>query len=363
VEGCREAGIQCLEVPGLDWAEGLTYGPGEELTSWRDRAWHQLIDFVRKQGKRIDLFLSYLYPKQVDVSAIKDLSKLGIPSVNFFCDNVREFRVVPSEFSAFTLNWVPEYEAVRMYKDSGVGFLHLPMPCWIPTNLRNVPLVESERPTFIGSADILRRDLLGNAIAIGADLVIRGRGWSSNDAAEVSVRRSFAEIVLNQASEVRRNGAMGLGRKLMGKFSRRPPPAIPDERIIAAVSEQLEYFRITREAVVTIGINRVPTLRAGWRCPLSYSRLRDIEAPMLGACYLTERTKGLELMYESGHEIETYRTPEELRLKLSALVCDASRRLKMRQRAQEKALNELTVAKSLSRICSHLGLQNRGNDD
>ena len=33
---------------------------------------------------------------------------------------------------------------------------------------------------------------------------------------------------------------------------------------------------------------------------------------MLGACYLTEWTAGLEHMYELGKEIETYRTPEEL---------------------------------------------------
>ena len=40
---------------------------------------------------------------------------------------------------------------------------------------------------------------------------------------------------------------------------------------------------------------------------------------MLGACYLTEWTEGLEHMYELGKEIETYRTAEELTSKLSEL--------------------------------------------
>ena len=31
VEGCREAGIECLEVPGVDWAEGVVYPPGANL--------------------------------------------------------------------------------------------------------------------------------------------------------------------------------------------------------------------------------------------------------------------------------------------------------------------------------------------
>jgi hypothetical protein len=44
--------------------------------------------------------------------------------------------------------------------------------------------------------------------------------------------------------------------------------------------------------------------------PNTYSRLRDIEAPMLGACYLTEQTEGLECLYDIGNEIEIYKDPE-----------------------------------------------------
>jgi spore maturation protein CgeB len=107
--------------------------------------------------------------------------------------------------------------------------------------------------------------------------------------------------------------------------------------------------------VVTIGVNRVPTANRSPYRPLVYSRLRDIEAPMLGACYLTEWTEGLEHMYELGKEIETYRTAEELTTKLSELRLDPERRSAMRERAQRRALSDHSVARSIARIGAHFG--------
>jgi hypothetical protein len=117
-----------------------------------------------------------------------------------------------------------------------------------------------------------------------------------------------------------------------------------------------EYFRVTREAQVTIGVNRVPTTRRSNRNPLTYSRLRDLEAPMLGACYLTEWTEGLGQLYEPATEIETYRTPEELCAKIAELKQDPARRRRLRERGQKRALADHSVARSLGRIQEKLGL-------
>jgi spore maturation protein CgeB len=109
-----------------------------------------------------------------------------------------------------------------------------------------------------------------------------------------------------------------------------------------------------REAAVTIGVNRVPTARASNHRPLTYSRLRDLEAPMVGACYLTEWTAGLGELYELGTEIEAYKTPEELAAKLEALKRDPARRRGLRKRGQRRALEDHGVARSLKRIVHQL---------
>src|SRR4051794_4564671 len=99
--GIAEAGHKWAEIPGVDWAEGCATAGGKELSFWRGRTWNRTIDWAGNElaaGRPIDLFLSYLFPQQIEVAAIAQLKQLGIPCVNFFCDNVREFTRVPQEF-------------------------------------------------------------------------------------------------------------------------------------------------------------------------------------------------------------------------------------------------------------------------
>ncbi len=360
VNACAEAGIECVEVPGLDWAEGLAHPPDEDLDRWREYTWETVLAFVRKEkeSRPIDCFLGYLYPKQVEVGAIATLQDWGIPCVNFFCDNVREFDKVPAEYHPFALHWVPEFEALPMYRSAGLPHLHAPMPCWVPPQLRSVPVAETEPPTFIGSADLLRRALLGQALQAGAKLEIRGVGWGLRDEARKAntAERGLPELLYNQVAYVRAHGSKALYRKLEDRLLPIDLPPIDDVFVKTPVSPD-DYVRITREAVVTLGINRVPSARASNRRPLTYSRLRDMEAPMLGACYLTEWTAGIGELYELGEEVETYRTSEELVFKLGELTRNLARRKLMRQRAQHRALTDHAAVRSLLRIGARLGLE------
>src|SRR3954464_975729 len=112
-----EAGHECLEAPESDWAKGLLPLEPEAATAWRDLTWRKAVDFLRREHARvpIDFFLGYLFPRQVLPAAVEEIRALGIPCVNFFCDNVREFRRVPEEYRNFDLHWVPEHKAVSLY--------------------------------------------------------------------------------------------------------------------------------------------------------------------------------------------------------------------------------------------------------
>lgn len=352
--------MEFVEIPGVDWAEALTYPPGKELDFWRAHTWEAVLDFVRREHARqpLDFFLCYLYPQQVEVAAIIELQRLGIPCVNFFCDNVREFYHLPVEYHPFALHWVPEFEALPLYRQAGLPHIHAPMPCWVPPELRCLPQAETELATFLGSPDLLRRDLLGRALNAGADFVIRGYGWTGKKEklpSNTMPQGSIASTIANQFNLIQSQGVRGLGCKIVDRVWPLRAPAMPDSRVFPPVSSD-DYSRISREAIVTIGVNRVPTARRSHRNPLTYSRLRDLEAPMLGACYLTEWTEGLSQLYELGTEIETYRTPEELCAKISDLKRDPTRRQSLRQRGQKRALADHSVARSLIRIQQKLGL-------
>jgi hypothetical protein len=360
VHGLAEAGHEVLEVPGVDWAEGLVHRPGAALDLWRARTWEKVRTFVRaeRRDRPVDLFLSYLFPSQIEVGTIRELQNMGIPCVNFYCDNVREFRTVPAEYRAFALHWVPEFEALPMYRAARLAHVHAPMPCWIPQNLRTAPAAETEPPTFVGSADILRRDLFSKAVQAGAKFTVCGAGWpEESGGGRVAPRpRRLSAIVANQAAFVRSHGFGALLRKAESLIYPMRPAPLPAWSVGIAPASENEYFRVTREATVCLGVNRVPTARNSNLHPLRYSRLRDIEAPMLGACYLTEWTEGLEYLFEIGTEIEAYRTADELSTKLGELTSDPKRRRSMRGRAQRRALEEHCLGRSIARISERLGL-------
>ena len=352
VKGAEEAGMSVAEVPGVDWAEGLLPLQRDERHAWLANTWQRTLEFIRREHERspIRLFLGYLYPEQVDSTAIGELRRLGIPTVNFFCDNLREFRKVPDVYRGFDLHWVPEFEAVAMYRAADLAHVHAPMPAWVPPHMRRADHLETEPATFIGSADVLRRALFSDALSSGADFVVRGRGWTdavlSNNG---NVAANRLGVLANQWHFIRRSGTAAWVRKIQQRALPLKPGAIPPDRVGPSVSGD-DYYRITQHAIVTLGINRVPTFQRSLSNPLTYSRLRDIEAPMLGACYLTEWTEGLPHLYELGEEIESYRSADELREKLAQLRRDSARRQRMRRLAQRRALERHTVAATLQRL-------------
>ena len=361
-KGIEEANHEWTEAKEIDWAEGLVYSESEKLKTWRDRTWESTVAQIKDRHKKkgIDLFLSYLYPQQISTSAIKEIQALGIPCVNFFCDNVREFTKVPQEFYGFDLNWVPEYKALKMYERAKLNYIHAPMPVWVDLKHRNYQNREQYNTTFIGSKDKQRSALLAEVVNLGVDLEIRGTGWQkkqdniSCSNQHKSNSKDLNKTIINQIDFFRNQGLCAWLRKTQSKWHKPIEDAVFYPHIRPKPNFE-EYIKIIQQSIITIGINRYPSFRYSFTNPDTYSRMRDIEAPMMGACYLTEWTEGLEQMYELGKEIETYRTPEEMKEKISQLKAEPQKRSRMRHLAQKKALEKLSFSQTLKTISENLG--------
>jgi hypothetical protein len=354
-----EAGHSCLEAPGCDWAAGLAPQPAGLLAAWRDATWQRAVDWIGRIHARepIDLFLSYLFPHQVHPGALAELRAKGIPCVNFFCDNVRLFRRVPETFHGFDLHWVPEADALGLYRRAGLPHLHAPMACWVPPEFRAPPGAESLPPTFVGTRDGQRADLFARAFRIGLEMDLRGAGWEGGSAPAVDPPRGRGwNLLRNQWAFAREQGPGALGRRWMRSLR---PPAPTDFDFAPHVKPPPsgpDYWRVIRECRVCVGVNRYPSFRHPVDQPGRYSRLRDIEAPMAGACYVAEWAPGLESLYEPGREIELYRDPEELVAKVSALDRDPPRRRRLREAGQRRALADHGIARTIEAIAGRLGV-------
>jgi hypothetical protein len=356
--GIEESGHAWVECAGVDWVEGLTYSSPADVRAWRERTWNAVLEDVRRRHSRegVDLFLGYFYPKQIDPDAVREIQSLGIPCVNFFCDNVREFRAVPEEYHAFTLHWVPERAALPMYRRARLSVVHRAMPVWVDPALRTSEHEERHPPTFVGSRDALREALFARVLALGANIELRGPGWLPGTTPPF-VRREFTwrQRMINQRDVVRRFGAVAL----LWKAAERLRQPIPDRVFTAHARPPVfgdAYTEVTQQSRITIGVNRYPSVRRPHFLPDTYSRLRDLEAPMMGACYLTEWTPELEDMYDIGEEIETFRSPEELVEKVRMLEGDGARRQQLRRAGQRRALAEHTVGRTIDAIGNALGV-------
>jgi hypothetical protein len=153
---------------------------------------------------------------------------------------------------------------------------------------------------------------------------------------------------------IQRQGAAAAMRRVMSRFEK---PVVCDfSRNVRPMPGQDEYQTILAQSAVSLGINRYPSFRHSAKRPGTYSRLRDLEAPMLAACYLTEWTEGLDQLYDLQSEIATYRNAEELVATARELLRDEHRRRTMREKGQRRALSEHTVARTMEKITESLGL-------
>lgn len=354
-----EAGHACLEAPGCDWAEGLEPLDGRAREAWRGATWQRAVEWIRAEHAKnpVDLFLSYLYPAQVDAGAVAEVRSMGIPCVNFFCDNVRLFRKAPQEYRCFDLNWVPEAEGVELYRRAGIPSIYAPMPCWVEPRWRTCPGSESLPPTFVGTRDMQRERLFAEAYGLGLQMELHGHGWSP----EMQIRPNPPQgrglsLLSNQWNFMVQHGPAAFARKVWYGFRPPRPVAFDFKPWVRESLGNDAYWQVLRECRVCVGVNRFPSLRRPIGRPPVYSRLRDIEAPMVGAAYLTEYAPGLEDLFEIGAEIEVYREPAELVEKAAELDRDAPRRRRLRERGQRRALADHGIAQTLSRISRRLGL-------
>lgn len=351
-KGIEESGHDWTESPEADWALGLVPKTAAEQEAWRSAIWERTLAQLRADPP--DLFLSYLYPEQIDAGALREIRKIGIPCVNFFCDHVRLFDRLPVELECFDLSWVPEYAALRLYDQRKAARIHRPMPVWVDPHYRRKPVAENEEISFCGSADIQRRALLSRVVQYDPELplAIYGRGWKA-DAASAAVPAGYGAKLVNQLTFILRFGASAWIRKLSQRGLGPEHFPIPEHVVHENVSDA-KYLSVLRDSKITLGINRYPGFKHPFDRPGTYSRLRDIEAPMLGSCYLTEWTEGLDQLYDCRDEIAVYRDAEELFEQIRRLERSPAERAKLRTGGQARALTEHTIPATIGAILNKL---------
>lgn len=373
----EELGCRVFEPSDIDLAEPLArcFDP-DWLERGRARLGEALLRAVREAHRRvgIQMFFSYFYSAHVEPGILEAIRDLGIPVVNFFCDNLRQFESVRPLVRSVTLNWVPEQEAVPLYRNLGAPALHLAMGIH-PGTYQTKGGEELRQVTFVGSVDHLRMQLLEPVLHTTIPLRIFGQGWGRPPAR--GDRRSDCVTLqgdglreppplpwwwrrrLSARQHVRRLRDHGLAGEWRCFEARRIRARLTStfEDVAFPPLPHDDFVAVTARSAVTLGINRCPHPGYPLSRPLVYSRLRDVEAPSMGACYLTEWCVDLEGLYDLGKEIETYHDVQELVAKSDALLGDAPRRKRLRSAGRQAVLSRHTWGHRFGALFKELGFR------
>jgi hypothetical protein len=90
-------------------------------------------------------------------------------------------------------------------------------------------------------------------------------------------------------------------------------------------------------------------------------RLRDFEAPMCRACYVTGHTDEIAEFYEVGKEIDTYRSEEELVDKVRFYLGHTAAADKLREAGYQRAVRDHTWAQRFQQLFAEIGLPIAGD--
>lgn len=339
----------------------------------------RIIDEVQRAHAQrpIDLFLSYFYNAHFDPAGFDQIHKMGIPTVNFYCNSIYQFELVAAIAAKARFAWHAEKEARGNYLGIGAN------PVWVqmaadPNVYRPIPEVRRQpKPCFVGQRYADRDRWMAALLRAGVEVDIYGPGWARGAGAPVPppgeapavVNRLGRKHVLGGTlagyrAEVSRNLAAhgmfgGLGRSgrqwLYRRATRKLDPlflptakgGIPFTQIAATFSSY--------EVVLNFS-NVWADGRPGSKL-IPHVRLRDFEAPMCRTCYLTGYTDEIGEFYEPGKEVDTYSSEAEVVDKVRYYLRNPGAAERLREAGYRRALRDHTWRNRFEELFAKVGLK------
>jgi spore maturation protein CgeB len=325
------------------------------------------------EQKPIGLFLSYFYNSHFHPDGFDEIRRMGIPSVNFYCNSIYQFELTGQVAAKVDFAWHAEKHARASYLAVGAR------PVWVqmgadPVVYRPHKVGRSGQVCFVGRRYADRDRCAAAVIEAGIPLDLFGDGWGAT--ADVSPVEN----------DNPRHDPSYLGRprpvpgSLLGYFHTAHREIIRVGPIDggARVLRQMQYRRKSRTLDTCLARRargRAPDIAATfaqYQICLNFSnvwadgrpgskliphvRLRDFEGPMSRSCFITGHTDEIEEFYKVGNEIDTYRSTDELIDKLRFYLNHPPSAERLREAGYCRARRDHTWVRRFQQLFGEIGL-------
>ncbi len=329
-----------------------------------------LLDKVKEfmgGGGGLDLLFASATDETVNPSAIKTISRMGIPTVNLSCDDLSHPFRIKNISSSFDLTWSTVRENAHILRSYGANLIIQP---WAanPNVFKPVQTEEELAVGFIGSCYGARGRNL--AVMASAGLPVKVYGKSPDDVySSNSINHPLVRAIKDKESWVRVYESLlfKTGRKCLWGSIRRSiletVSAVPEKTIHA---DAIEYFpgpqfeelgeRLSQIAISlgSIDLSSTYVLKE----PLLFIRLREFEVPMCGGIHLVNRFPELQEYFEEDKEMLFYGDLEEMVDKARFYLSPERANLRqiIRKNARERAVRDHTWIHRFRKLGQEIGL-------
>jgi spore maturation protein CgeB len=299
--------------------------------------------------KPIDVFFSYFYNSHCRPQAIHEIRRLGIITVNWYCNASYQFEMVKEIAPAYNYCLVPEKFRLAEYHRIGAN----PIYCQEAANpniYKPYPLPREFDVIFVGQKYGDRPFYIRRLLDDGINVRVWGSGWQAR-----STRRSLFSRLKKLANV---DGWRRLARKVGGAKrsaeSTEQPVVLPKEVCGPPLTDE-DMVKMFSRSKINLGFSSCgDTHRTQNR--ILQVRLRDFEAPMSGAFYMVEYMEELEEFFKIGKEIVCYHDPADLVDKVKYYLAHDTERERIQQAGYQRALRDHTWQKRLAEAFRTMGL-------
>lgn len=335
----------------------------------KPRTNQKLLEAFRGAG-RVDLFFGYLYSSVVYPQTIDAVRASGVPTVNFSCNNVHQFDLVRDIAPRFDLCIVPELAAQKDFVDVGARAVRIQLAA-NPRVYRPYPTAREYDVTFVGQRYADRADLLQHLYRNGVDVRAWGAGWQPRkrlDLAQLKAGLALVEderfdglrrMVVQRTNAIRtaqRTNARRAGAQLDATAA--VPVDVDTSGFGGPRLLQHDLVRMFSRSRLSLGFATAGESHRTAR-RLTHLRLREFEAPMSGALYLTEDQPELAEYFVPGEEVLTYADHDELLDKSRYYLAHQEQAERIRRAGFERARREHTWQQRFNQLFDVLGLRAR----
>ncbi len=316
----------------------------------------RLLETFQREHRRkpFDLVFAYLMDGMVDPGAIAEIRKTGVPTCNFSCNNIHQFDLVDEISPHFDVNLHAEKAAGEKFVSIGANPLWWPMAS-NPKYFRPRDLARTVPVSFVGANYALRGRYISYLLENGVEVHAYGPGWqygtTSRWRSEAKHYKYLLRAALALLPERRYRHSANLAehdmcRALGSRYQQNLHPPVSDEELINLYSR----------SHISLGFLEVYDGHDASRATSRHLHLRDFEAPMSGALYLTGFMDELAEMFEPDQEVLVYRNQYDLLDKVNYYLRHPDEAEKIRQAGRTRALRDHTYHLRFEQLFSYLKL-------